>query len=156
MKARFIDWVYESDKNILHIWHPSHVMLGEPNILGEFIKELTQVIKSCPIHPFLLVNFSNLEIDVSITDDFGRAIKAYRPYVIEIFRYGVPKNPKGIYTAAAVKMGNALNSVTITFYPGEAEARQAIADYKPAEQNTSNKPRKKGSSELSSDLPFDW
>jgi hypothetical protein len=118
---------YEADQNILHLWHPNPIILNSAALLEEFFKEVALWIKSCPTRPYLLVNYTNVEISVDLTAEYAQQVKNYHPFVLGAFRYGVSEDLAGRFTAMTIRMGHMRIATTSNLFPDELSARQAIA-----------------------------
>ncbi len=125
-QTRYVIGRYEAEENILALWHPQPLVLNELNLIEEFFKEVNYWLESCPTKPYLLVNYANVNIAVDMTPEYSRQIKAYRPMVLNVFRYNISDDLQGSFTAMAIRMGNLKTSTSSNIYPDETSARQAI------------------------------
>jgi hypothetical protein len=118
---------YDATENILHLWFPQRVVLSDAATVEEFFREVTREwIDRCPIPPYLLVNYKNVQILPSATQEYANAIASFQSKIIATFRYGVSPDLTGV----AVSMGNLSLSRPANLFSTEAEARAAIALHK--------------------------
>lgn len=122
---------YDVAENILHLWFTRRVVLADAATVKEFFQEVTREwIERCPTPPYLLVNYNNVQILPSATQEYANAIAGFQSKLIATFRYGISPDLTGV----AVSMGNLTLSRPANVFATEAEARAAIAAYKQREQ----------------------
>jgi hypothetical protein len=126
VQTKYVVGIYEAEENILHLSHPKPIMLNTPQVMEDFFREVMYWIRSCPVKPYLLVNYTNVEIAVDITQEYSRQLRNYRPMVLEVYRYGLSHDLTGSFTTMAVRMGNMKSATNSNIYPDEATARQAL------------------------------
>lgn len=136
---RYVAGRYEPQENILHLWSANPIVLKDVETLQQFFAEVTQWIKNCPTSPYLLTDFTGLEIAVELTAQYAEQVKVFRPLVLGIFRFGMTEDLNGRFTTMAVRMGNMKNSAASNIYPDEAAARKAIRQFGQTNQPTSVK-----------------
>lgn len=118
---------YDQEQNILHLWFPARVVLTDSATVEEFFREITREwIDRCPTPPYVLVNYENLRILPTATQDYATAIAAFQSKIIATFRYAVSADLTGV----AVTMGNLTLSRPANVFSTEADARAAIAAFK--------------------------
>lgn len=130
MQTKYVFGRYDPQENILQLYHPNPMVLNSTSILTEFFKEVTYWIKSCPTKPYLLVNYTNVDISVEMTNQYAEELKKYRPLVLGVVRYGISDSLSGRFTAMAVRMGNMRTAANSNIYPDEASARAALQQLK--------------------------
>lgn len=126
VQTKYVVGSYEAEENILHLTHPRQLVLNTPQIMEEFFREVIYWIKACPVKPYLLVDYTNVDIAVDITQEYTRQLRNYRPMVLEVFRYGLSNDLSGSFTSMAVRMGNLKSATSSNIYPSEEAARQAL------------------------------
>lgn len=115
---------YDPEQNVLHLWFPERIVLGDAATVAEFFREVTHDwIDRCPKPPYLLVNYENLHILPAATQDYAANIAGFQSKIIATFRYGVSADLTGV----AVSMGNLMVSRPANVFLDEASARAAIA-----------------------------
>lgn len=114
---------YEPEEGILQFWHPEPTLLSDAAKVAEFFSEVARLIRQCPQPPYMLVDYTNLEIAVDMTQEYATQVKAYRGQVRGVFRYNLNASTEGVLTRVAVLLANKSDS---NIYPDEQAAREAI------------------------------
>jgi hypothetical protein len=113
---------YEAVENILHLWFPRHVVLADEEAIRAFSDEvLVDWIQPCPIMPYLLVNFSNLEIRPNMAGVYAKHIGRFESLLLGTYRCGVHPSKIGVVMALSTERGARAN-----IFPDERSAREAI------------------------------
>jgi hypothetical protein len=113
---------YEAAENILHLWFPRHVELADEESSRAFADEvLSDWIRPCPTMPYLLVNFSNLEIRPNIAEVYAKNVGRFESMLLGTYRYGVHPSETGVLVALSTERGARAN-----IFPDERSAREAI------------------------------
>lgn len=114
---------YEPEEGILHLMHPHHTTLADPKAVAAFFREVAHLIRQCPQPPYLLVDYTNLDIAVDMTREYATQVTAYRARVKSVFRYNLSAGTEGVLTKVAVLLANKSDA---NIYPDESTARAAI------------------------------
>jgi hypothetical protein len=114
---------YEPGEGILHLSHPEPTTLADPTAVAEFFQKVSRLIRQCPQPPYLLVDYTNLEIAVDMTREYANQVKAYRGQVKGVYRYNLSARTEGVLTKVAVLLANKSDA---NIFPDEASARAAI------------------------------
>jgi hypothetical protein len=114
---------YEAQENVLRLWHPERVVLGDPETIKRFFKEVARLIMACPAPPYVLVDYTNAEIPSDMTQEYAAAVRAYRPGVKGVFRYNISGGTEGVLTRVTVLIANKADA---NIFPDEASARAAV------------------------------
>ena len=85
---------------------------------------MRELIEACPQTPYLLVDYTNLEISVEMTDEYTEQLRIYKPKVRGVFRYGLSEDMTGKLTTVAIRLGNKADA---NIFANEADARAALA-----------------------------
>ena len=126
VQTKYVVGSYEAEENILHLTHPRPIVLNTPEVMEDFFREVIYWIRTCPVKPYLLVDYTNVDIAVDITQEYTRQLRNYRPLVLEVFRFGLSNDLNGSFTSMAVRMGNMKSATSSNIYPNEEAARQAL------------------------------
>jgi hypothetical protein len=114
---------YEPAEGILHLSHPEPTTLSDPQAVEGFFQEVARLIRRCPQPPYLLVDYTNLDIVVDMTRAYANQVRAYRSLVKGVYRYNLSASTEGVLTKVAVLLANKSDA---NIYPDEASARAAI------------------------------
>ncbi len=131
-QTKYVKAYYEPEENIIRMVHPIPINLNSAAIIAEFFREVTYWLQSCPTKPYLLVDYTNLEVAVNMTDEYSAQLRNYRPMVLGVFRYGVSSDLNGSFTTMTIRLGNMRSASSSNIYPDEASARQALLKAKAA------------------------
>ena len=130
----FVTGTYDAKENVLRLSHPHPVTLGDPVTVEQFFEEVSRIIADCHAQPYLLVDYTNLEISANMTQEYARQVKAYRPGVRGVYRYNLSGNTEGVLTQVAVLIANRQDA---NIFPDEAAARAAMGRAREAERAAS-------------------
>ena len=114
---------YEPEEGILRLCHPEPTMLADPRAVAEFFREVARLIRRCPQPPYLLVDYTNLDIAVDMTREYANQVSAYRGRVKGVYRYNLSAGTEGVLTKVAVLLANKSDA---NIYQDEAGARAAL------------------------------
>jgi hypothetical protein len=114
---------YDPQGRILHLMHTQPTLLADPKAVAEFFREVSRLIRKCPKRPYLLVDYTNLDIAVEMTREYANQVKAYRRQVEGVYRYNLSASTEGVLTKVAVLLANKSDA---NIFPDEASARAAI------------------------------
>jgi hypothetical protein len=119
----FVEGQHEPAANILRLWHAQPVRLDEPRLIEQFFEEVVALLKKCARPPYLLVDYTNFQIDAAMTEPYARAVKTYRHLAAGVFRYNLSPDTEGVLTRVAVLVANRADA---NVFPDERSAREAI------------------------------
>jgi len=114
---------YEPEERVLHLRHTRPTTLADPKAVAEFFREVSRLIRQCPQRPYLLVDYTNLDIAVEMTRKYADQVKAYRGTVEGVYRYNLSAGTEGVLTKVTVLLANKSEA---NIFPDEASARAAI------------------------------
>jgi hypothetical protein len=120
---RFVSGEYEPKDDILRLWHPQPVSLDAPAFVDEFFREVYALVRQCPRPPYLLVDYTNLQIAAELTQHYASRVREYRGQVAGVFRYNLNAGTEGVLTRVTVLLANRADA---NIFPDEASAREAI------------------------------
>src|SRR5262245_24640365 len=118
----FVKGEYEPADNILRLWHPQPMTLNQPAIIEQFFAEVVALIRNCPTRPFLLMNYTHLQIAAEMTQSYAAQVKAYRHLSADVFRYNLSADTEGVLTKVAILVANRTDA---NIFPDERSARDA-------------------------------
>lgn len=121
--SHVIGYRYERGENILKMWTKELVRMIEPTVVRRFYEDCAVVIAHCPTKPWLLVDFSKVELSVAMAHEYARGIGLLKPLVIETFRFGAHQ---GDFITTAIRLGATQISTRSNIFADEASARAAI------------------------------
>jgi hypothetical protein len=122
---------YDAKENILRLRHPAPVVLSDRATMEEFFREVSHIIAACAAPPWLLVDYTNLEISADMTLEYASHVKSYRPAVRGVYRYKLSNSTEGVLTQVAVLIANKRDA---NIFPDEATALAALRQARDTER----------------------